>query len=170
MTQQSVQDYTFALKPENALRHDDDVLVIDQNLKDVDFALAKCCNPIFGDPIFGFVTVNGGIKVHRENCPNAPELRKRFGYRVVRAKWSGKGNAQYSAAIRIVGNDDLGILNNITNVISKEEQLTIRNINVDSRDGLFCGNIVVRLDAIYRLDVLLKKIRTIKGVRSAERL
>lgn len=170
LTQQSVQDYTFALKPENALRHDDDVLVIDQNLKDVDFALAKCCNPIFGDPIFGFVTVNGGIKVHRENCPNAPELRKRFGYRVVRAKWSGKGNAQYSAAIRIVGNDDLGILNNITNVISKEEQLTIRNINVDSRDGLFCGNIVVRLDAISRLDVLLKKIRTIKGVRSAERL
>ena len=105
------------------LKNNEDVLVIDQNLKGIDFSLSKCCNPIYGDPIFGFVTVNGGIKIHREDCPNAPELRKRFGYRIVKAKWSGKGGANYSITLRIIGYDDIGIVNNITNILLKRRKL-----------------------------------------------
>ncbi|MBR1934020.1 MAG: bifunctional (p)ppGpp synthetase/guanosine-3',5'-bis(diphosphate) 3'-pyrophosphohydrolase, partial [Prevotella sp.] len=98
----------------------DDVLIIDKNLKGVDYQLAHCCNPIYGDDVFGFVTVSGGIKIHRCDCPNAPEMRRRFGYRIVKAKWSGKGSSQYAITLRVIGNDDLGIVNNLTSIISKE--------------------------------------------------
>ena len=148
----------------------DDELVIGQNLKGVDFSLAKCCNPIYGDPIFGFVTVSGGIKVHCQNCPNAPELRKRFGYRIVKARWSGKGQSKYQISLRIVGNDDIGIVNNITNIISKEEKIVMRSINIDSHDGLFSGNLDVLIDNTLKLEALLKKLRTVRGVKSVERL
>lgn len=148
----------------------DDELVIDQNLKGVDYSLAQCCHPIFGDPIFGFVTVSGGIKIHCQNCPNAPELRKRFGYRIVKARWSGKGQSQYSITLRIVGNDDLGILNNITSIISKEEKIVMKSINIDSHDGLFSGNLNVLIDDTTKLEALLKKLRTVKGVKSIVRL
>ena len=148
----------------------DDVLVIDRNLKGLDYQLAKCCSPIYGDDVFGFVTVNGGIKIHRCDCPNAPELRRRFGYRIVKAKWSGKGSSQYSISLRVIGNDDIGIVNNLTSIISKEEKLVLRSINIDSHDGLFSGNIVVMLEDTSRLEALLKKLRTVKGVKQVERI
>lgn len=164
----------FSLGGQNAegsgFRSSDDELVIGQNLKGVDFSLAKCCNPIYGDPIFGFVTVSGGIKVHCQNCPNAPEMRKRFGYRIVKARWSGKGQSKYQISLRIVGNDDIGIVNNITNIISKEEKIVMRSINIDSHDGLFSGNLDVLIDDTLKLEALLKKLRTIRGVKSVERL
>lgn len=148
----------------------DDELVIDENLKGVDYSLAQCCHPIFGDPIFGFVTVSGGIKIHCQNCPNAPELRKRFGYRIVKARWSGKGQSQYNITLRIVGNDDLGIVNNITSIISKEEKIVMKSINIDSHDGLFSGNLNVLVEDTSKLESLLKKLRTVKGVKSIARL
>lgn len=164
----------FSLGGQNAegsgFRSSDDELVIGQNLKGVDFSLAKCCNPIYGDPIFGFVTVSGGIKVHCQNCPNAPEMRKRFGYRIVKARWSGKGHSKYQISLRIVGNDDIGIVNNITNIISKEEKIVMRSINIDSHDGLFSGNLDVLIDDTLKLEALLKKLRTVRGVKSVERL
>ena len=148
----------------------DDVLIIDRNLKGVDYQLARCCNPIYGDSVFGFVTVNGGIKIHRMDCPNAPELRRRFGYRVVKAKWSGKGASQYSISLRVIGVDDIGIVNNLTSVISKEEKLILRSINIDSHDGLFRGTLVVMLDDIARLETLIKRLKTVKGVKQIERI
>ena len=148
----------------------DDELVIGQNLKGVDYSLAQCCHPIFGDPIFGFVTVTGGIKIHCKNCPNAPELRKRFGYRIVKARWSGKGLSQYNITLRIVGNDDIGIVNNITSIISKEEKIVMKSINIDSHDGLFSGNLNVLVDDTSKLEALLKKLRVVKGVKSIVRL
>lgn len=164
----------FSLGGQNAegsgFHASDDELVIGQNLKGVDFSLAKCCNPIYGDPIFGFVTVSGGIKVHCQNCPNAPEMRKRFGYRIVKARWSGKGQSKYQISLRIVGNDDIGIVNNITNIISKEEKIVMRSINIDSHDGLFSGNLDVLIDDTLKLEALLKKLRTVRGVKSVERL
>ena len=137
----------------------DDVLVIDRNLKGIDYQLARCCQPIYGDPVFGFVTINGGIKIHREDCPNAPELKKRFGYRVVRAKWSGKGSSQYAITLRVIGNDDIGIVNNLTSIISKDEKLILRSINIDSHDGLFSGNLTIMIDDNTRLEALIKKLR-----------
>lgn len=148
----------------------DDVLVIDRNLKGVDYQLAKCCQPIYGDDVFGFVTVSGGIKIHRCDCPNAPELRKRFGYRVVKAKWSGKGSSQYSVTLRVVGTDDIGIVNNMTSIISKDEKLTLRSISIDSNDGLFRGNLVVSVADTARMEALIKKLKTVKGVKSVERI
>ena len=148
----------------------DDTLVIDRNLKGLDYQLARCCHPIYGDPIFGFVTINGGIKIHRQDCPNAPELRRRYGYRVVKAKWSGKGASQYSITLRVIGNDDIGIVNNLTSIISKDERLILRSINIDSHDGLFSGNLVVMLEDTSRLEQLIKKLRTVKGVKQVERI
>ena len=148
----------------------DDVLVIDRNLKGLDYQLAHCCRPIYGDEVFGFVTVSGGIRIHREDCPNAPELRKRFGYRIVKARWSGKGSSQYSITLRVVGNDDLGIVNNLTSIISKDERLVLRSISIDSNDGLFSGNLVVMLDDTSRLETLIRKLRNVKGVKAVERI
>ena len=148
----------------------DDVLVIDKDLKGLDYQLARCCQPIYGDSVFGFVTINGGIKIHRTDCPNAPELRKRFGYRIVKAKWSGKGTSQYTITLRVIGNDDIGIVNNLTSIISKEEKLVLRSINIDSNDGLFSGNITIMIDDNTRLEALIKKLRTVKGVKQVNRI
>lgn len=167
----SAEEFSLDAQQDNVRNTEsDDELVIDQNLKGVDYSLAQCCHPIYGDPIFGFVTVTGGIKIHCQNCPNAPELRKRFGYRIVKARWSGKGASQYSITLRIVGNDDLGILNNITSIISKEEKITMRSINIDSHDGLFSGNLSVLIEDTSRLEALLKKLRTVRGVKQVMRL
>ena len=148
----------------------DDVLIIDRHLKGIDYQLARCCSPIYGDPVFGFVTISGGIKIHRTDCPNAPELRRRYGYRIVKAKWSGKGASQYSITLRVIGNDDIGIVNNLTSIISKDEKLVLRSINIDSHDGLFSGNLEVMIDDTSRLEALIRKLRTVKGVKQVERI
>lgn len=148
----------------------DDVLVIDKNVKGIDYQLARCCNPIYGDDVFGFVTVNGGIKIHRKDCKNAPEMRRRFGYRIVRAQWSGKGVYQYSISLRVIGNDDIGIVSNITSIISKDEKILTRSINIDSHDGLFKGVVTVNVDDTKRLERLIKKLKTVKGIKSVERI
>ena len=148
----------------------DDVLVIGQDLKGLDFHLAHCCNPIYGDPVFGFVTTGGGIKIHRMDCPNAAEMRRRFGYRIVKARWSGKGSSQYQITLRIVGNDDLGIVNNLTSIISKDEKLVLRSINIDSTDGLFRGTMTIMINDNTRLETLIKKLRTVRGVKQVERI
>lgn len=167
---QSAGDFNYTGNEKPDERTYDDVLVIDKNLKGIEYSLAKCCSPIYGDDVFGFVTVNGGIKIHRTDCPNAPELMRRFGYRIVRARWSGKGNSKYSITLRVIGNDDIGIVSNITNIISKEERIVMRSINIDSHDGLFSGNLVVMLDDTSRLANLVKKLRTVKGVKAVSRL
>ena len=153
-----------------AVHPSDDVLVIDRNLKGIEYQLARCCQPIYGDKVFGFVTAGGGIKIHRDDCPNAPELKKRFGYRIVKAKWSGKGASQYAITLRIIGTDDIGIVNNLTNIISRDEKLILRSINIDSHDGLFSGNMEVMIDDNTRLEGLLKKLRQVKGVKQVSRI
>ena len=160
----------FVLDETSQHQQNDDVLVIDRNLKGIDYQLAHCCNPIYGDDVFGFVTVSGGIKIHRTDCPNAPEMRKRFGYRIVKARWSGKGSAQYAITLRVIGVDDIGIVTNLTSIISKEEKLVLRSINIDSHDGLFRGNLEIMIDDNTRLEALIKKLRTVKGVKQIERI
>jgi (p)ppGpp synthetase, RelA/SpoT family len=147
----------------------DDELVIDQNLRGVEYKLAKCCNPIYGDEIFGFISTQGGIKIHRTTCANAPQMISRFGYRIVKAKWTGKSDSQYSITLHVLGNDDIGIVTNITSVISKEKNIILRSISIDSHDGLFSGNITISIGDTGQLEALIKKIRTIKGVKKVER-
>lgn len=146
-----------------------DVLTIDQNLKGIDYQLARCCQPIYGDPVFGFLTNGGGIKIHRDDCPNAPQLRERFGYRIIAARWAGKGGTNYPITLRIVGKDDMGIVNNITSIITKEERVMMRGISIDSNDGLFAGTLTVLLDDTSRLNTLIKKLQTVHGVSSVVR-
>ena len=161
---------TPATPDETATGGKEDVLVIDQNLKGLDYKLARCCNPIYGDDVFGFVSVTGGIKIHRTDCPNAPEMRQRFGYRIVRARWAGKAEGtQYPITLRVVGHDDIGIVTNITSIINKEDGITLRSISIDSNDGLFWGNLTVMLGDTARLEALIKKLRTVKGVKQVTR-
>lgn len=166
----SAAEFEYENPTEEMMRQSDDVLVIDENLKGIDFELAHCCHPIYGDPIFGFVTVSKGIKVHRSDCPNAKELQRRFGYRIVKAKWSGKGTSKYAITLRIIGNDDIGIVSNITNIISKEDKLVMRGINISSKDGLFSGNITVMIDDASRTEALIKKLSAVKGVKQVMRI
>ena len=148
-----------------------DALVIDKNLKNIDYTLAKCCNPIFGDDIFGFVTVNGGIKIHKSDCPNAPAMISKFGYRIVKATWAGtSAKGEYTARLRIIGKDDIGIVTNITSIINKETGIILRSISVDSNEGLFEGNITVVVNNTAQIETLCKKLTKIKGVKQVYRI
>ena len=166
----SAEHFAYESPNEELAHSDDDVLTIDQNLKCIDYQLAPCCHPIYGDRIFGFVTAGGGIKIHRTDCPNAAEMRRRFGYRIVKARWSGKGQSKYAITLRVIGNDDFGVVSNLTNVISKDEKIVMRSINIDSHDGLFSGNLVVQLEDTTRLQSLIKKLKAVKGVRDVSRI
>ena len=146
-----------------------DVLVIDKNLTGIEYKLAKCCNPIYGDDVFGFVSTQG-IKIHRLDCPNAQEMFSRFGYRIIRAKWSGKGDNGYVVTLRVIGRDDITIVTNITSVIGKESNVTLRSLNIDSVDGIFQGNFAVLVRDTNSLNLLVKKIKAVKGVKTVDRL
>jgi len=146
-----------------------DILMIDKNLTGIDYKLAKCCNPIYGDPVFAFVSTQG-VRIHRMTCPNAAEIRSRFGYRIIPAEWSGKGASGYTVTLRITGNDDIGIVTNITSVISKETHVSLRAINIDSVDGLFQGTFSIIISDTSALTLLMKKLKGVKGVKNIIRL
>jgi len=163
----SVENY-HTQTPVNETTNKEDVLVIDRDLTGIEYSLAKCCNPIYGDEIFGFVS-SKGIKIHRLNCPNAPEMFNRFGYRIVKSRWAGKTGSNYPVTLKIIGNDDIGIVTNITSVISKENGMMLRSIQVDSSDGLFQGTLTVMLSDTAAMNSLIKKIQMIKGVKQVNR-
>lgn len=167
--QRTAEGYVHTVAvPENLPQ--EDVLVIDQNLKGVEYKLSRCCNPIYGDDVFGFVSTQGSIKIHRNDCPNASQLKMRFGYRVVKARWSGKQGAQYTTVIKVVGNDDIGIVTNISSIINKERKVSMRTIAIDSNDGLFQGHITLAVDDLTALNAIIRKLRTVKGVKHIERV
>ncbi|HQG67992.1 MAG TPA: TGS domain-containing protein, partial [Paludibacteraceae bacterium] len=156
--------------PAEELSSKEDVLIIGQNLKNVDYTLAKCCQPIYGDDIFGFVSVGGGIKIHRTTCPNAPQLISKYGYRIIKAQWAGRsGGTQYPITLYIVGKDDIGIVTNITSLISKEKNILLRSISVDSNAGVFQGNLTIMVNDANDLDSIIKKIKQVKGVLNISR-
>ena len=150
--------------------NNDDYLVIDNNLKDVNYKLAVCCNPIFGDEIFGFVTILEGIKIHRTTCPNAKQLVERYPYRIIKAKWriTGKRNS-FQATIRISGSDRIGIVTDISRIISKEVGIQMRSIAINSEDKAFDGTLRVFVNDLEHLDFLMQKLKNIKGVHSVSR-
>ena len=169
-TEQRSADGYVATIQDDRVQSGSDVLVLDNNLKGVEYSLAKCCNPIYGDEVFGFVTVNRGIKVHRTDCPNAALLKDRMSYRVLRARWAGKGSKQYPVTLHVVGHDDIGIVNNITSIINKEKNVMLRGISIQSsEDGLFSGTLTVMIDDQNQLTQLIKKISTVKGVKHVAR-
>ncbi len=169
----SAQDFdiekTFT-DTERKATQDSDVLVIDNGLTGLEFKMAGCCNPIYGDDVTGFVSINGGIRIHRSTCPNLQRMKERYPYRIVRARWSGKSGSQYSITMNVVGQDDIGIISNISSIINKEPDTLLRSINIDSNGGLFQGRLTVLVSDLSSLDRLAKKLRQIKGVREVERI
>ena len=169
----SAQDFdiekTF-VETEKKATQDSDVLVIGDNLTGIDFKMAGCCHPIYGDDVTGFVSINGGIRIHRSSCPNLMRMRERYPYRIVRARWSGKSGSQYSITLNVVGQDDIGIVSNISSIINKEPDTLLRSISIDSNGGLFQGHLTVLVSDLSSLDRLVKKLKQIKGVREVERI
>ncbi len=148
-----------------------DFLLIDERLSNVDYRFAKCCNPIKGDDIFGFVTVGSGITIHRMNCPNAHEMISRFGYRVVKARWTGtEKESFFTVALRVTGVDDIGIVSSISDVISKDLQVNMRSISIDSNDGMFDGTITLMVKNTQHLEAMIRKLKKVKGVISVRRV
>lgn len=146
-----------------------DILLIGEDLQKIDYTLAVCCNPIPGDDVFGFVTVNEGIKIHRTNCPNAAQLMANYGYRVVKAKWNRQQELTFLTGLHIVGIDDVGLINNITKVISNDFKVNMRSITVDTNDGIFDGSIKVFVNDKEHLDQLIENLLEVKGVTGVTR-
>ena len=169
----SAQDFdiekTF-VETEKKAAQESDVLVIDNGLTGLDFKMAGCCHPIYGDDVTGFVSINGGIRIHRSGCPNLLRMKERYPYRIVKARWSGKSGSQYSITLNVVGQDDIGIVSNISSIINKEPDTLLRSISIDSNGGLFQGRLTVLVSDLSSLDRLVKKLKQIKGVREVERI
>ncbi len=148
----------------------DDYLIIDNNLKNLNFQLARCCNPVFGDSIFGFVTINEGIKIHRNSCPNAPQMKERFPYRVINAKWKETTSpGAFLTTLHVSGTDEVGIVSEISHIIAKDTGARLRSINIDSNKGKFEGILKISVYNLDHLEFLIHKMRKVKGVVSVTR-
>lgn len=144
-------------------------LLIGDDMQKLDYKLAPCCNPIPGDDVFGFVTVSDGIKIHRTNCPNAAKLLSSFGYRIVRARWTNQQEIAFLTGIRLTGIDDVGVINNITKVISNDFKVNIRSLSVEGNDGIFEGTIMVYVNDTSHLAGLIKRLKQINGILTVNR-
>ncbi len=156
--------------PKKSGSADSDMLLIGDDMDKIDYKLAKCCNPIPGDDVFGFVTINEGIKIHRTTCPNAIELMSHYGYRIVKAKWTSQKELAFLAGIRLIGTDRVGILNDITKVVSTELKVNIRSITVDTNDGMFDGKIMIFVHDTKHLDKLILKLSKIPDIINVIRI
>lgn len=148
---------------------DSDILLIGEDLQKIDYKLSNCCNPIPGDDVFGFVTVSDGIKIHRTNCPNATKLMSSFGYRIVKAKWTSQKQLAFLTGLKITGIDEVGLINNLTQVISNDFKVNMRSITVDTDEGIFSGTIMIYVNDTQHLDHLIKKIKEVKGITDVTR-
>ncbi|MEZ0485341.1 RelA/SpoT family protein [Fibrella aquatica] len=155
---------TRELKKIHGERTDSDTLLIGEDLDKIDYTLSKCCNPIAGDDVFGFVTVMDGIKIHRVSCPNAVELMSNHGNRIIKAKWTSQKELAFLAGLRITGTDRMGLVNDVTRVISNELNINMRSVTIDSKDGIFEGNIKLYVNDTSHLDTLMRKLERVDGV------
>ena len=147
----------------------EDILVIGNNVRGINYKLSRCCNPIYGDAIVGFIASDGAIKVHRRDCGNVKHLLAKYPYRIIKSQWSGRVGKQFAASLKVVGNDDIGIVSNITSLINKEGDTTLRNVLINSNGGIFEGYLVIGINSLESLDLLIKKIKNLKGVRDVQR-
>ena len=156
---------------EQPTTHRSDALVIDEKINNIEYKLAKCCNPIKGDDIFGFVTISSGITIHRSDCPNAARLKENYPYRVMEARWRSNADGAFRATIAIVANDVAGVGNQITEVVTRELKLNIRTLNLSARgDGTMRGTISVEVPSTSIVDLLIHSIQRIRGVQRAYRV
>lgn len=148
---------------------DEDVLLIDKNVDNVDYKFARCCNPVYGDDILGFVSIGEGIKVHRKQCKNAVELVRRYPYRIVKTQWTNDGATSYQTVLNLTGKGEGNIITKITELISKDPHATLRAISINSAEGIFDGNITVLIDNTEHLSQLISRLKHIEGVIKVNR-
>ena len=164
----SAEDFTYQESESEASQiNTSEVLILDRGLTGVAYSLAQCCRPLYGDEVFGLVTTRG-IKVHRMNCPNAPDMFAHSPHKIICAKWNGESGSSQVASIEVVGRDELSIATNITSLIRKESGVKLRSYSIQSKDGLFHGSFVLYVERREALTVLIKKIRSASGVKHAE--
>ncbi|MEQ8423546.1 MAG: RelA/SpoT family protein, partial [Cyclobacteriaceae bacterium] len=147
----------------------DDILLIGEDMDVVEYKLAKCCTPIPGDEVFGFVTVNEGIKIHRTNCPNATELLASHGNRVIKAKWTSQHEVAFLTGLKIIGTDRVGLINDVSKIISEELKVNMSSISFSTDSGIFTGEIMLYVNDTRHLDLLIKKLEKVEGVVTASR-
>ena len=152
------------------IRGSSDMLVIGENLDKIDYKLSPCCSPIPGDDVFGFITINDGIKIHRINCPNAIQLMSNYAYRIVKAKWTNQHQIAFLAGVRMTGIDEVGVVNKISKVISSELKVNMRSISIESNDGIFEGTIMLFVHDTHHLDKLIQKLKEIHGILTVSRI
>ncbi len=146
-----------------------DLIVFGKDEETLQYSMAKCCNPIPGDKVFGFITINEGIKIHKEDCPNAVDMRAKYGYRIMKAKWIDSTQREFKVNINVSGIDNVGIVNNVTLVISNTMNVNIQRINIDSEDGYFEGHIRVSVKNNSQLNEMIDNLKKIDGVMKVER-
>ncbi|GAB3163953.1 RelA/SpoT family protein [Telluribacter humicola] len=161
--------FTKILKNIHGDQADSDTLLIGEDMDKIDYKLAACCNPIAGDDVFGFVTINEGIKIHRTTCPNAVELMSKHGNRVIKAKWKSQKEEAFLAGLRITGTDRMGLVNDVTRIISNELHINMRGITIDTKDGVFEGDIRLYVQDTKHLDMLINKLDRVDGVFKVQR-
>ena len=166
----TAEEFVLQQPTEREERVDDDILTIGNDVKGVNYKLARCCNPIYGDRIEGFIASDGAIKIHRTDCKNLRHLKGRYPYRIIRTRWTGKAGNQFIATLKVLGRDDIGIVSSITSVINKTDNCLLRSISIQAEGGLFEGMLSVNISNINLLDDLIKKILNIKGVKQVDRL
>ncbi|WP_370089822.1 bifunctional (p)ppGpp synthetase/guanosine-3',5'-bis(diphosphate) 3'-pyrophosphohydrolase [Ekhidna sp.] len=148
---------------------DSDLLLLGEDLDIIDYKFAKCCNPIAGDDVFGFVTVSEGIKIHRTTCPNAAELLSNYGYRIIKAKWASSRKHSFEATLSIIGTDRLGLVSDVSNIISEELKVNMRSLSINTEGGIFEGIIRLYVEDTSHLDMLVKKLEKVTGVVKVSR-
>jgi GTP diphosphokinase / guanosine-3',5'-bis(diphosphate) 3'-diphosphatase len=147
----------------------DDILLVGEDMDVVDYKLAKCCTPIPGDDVFGFVTVNEGIKIHRTNCPNAPELLSHHGNRVVKAKWTSQHEVAFLTGLKIKGTDRVGLINDVSKIISEELKVNMSSMSIHTDSGIFDGEIMLYVNDTRHLEQLIGKLEKVEGVVKVSR-
>ena len=166
---EAAENFVLQSKSEDDDRGGDDILVVGNNVKGINYKLSRCCNPIYGDPIVGFIASDGAIKVHRRDCGNVKHLLAKYPYRIIRSQWSGKMGKQFAVTLKVVGNDDIGIVSNISSLINKEGDTMLRNVSINSNGSVFEGYLVIGISSLDNLDSLIKKIKNLKGVKDVQR-
>lgn len=166
-----VPEQKESIDKEKEISYQGDYLIIDDKIENLDYKLAKCCSPIPGDSVFGFVTVSEGIKIHRTNCPNARQLVDKYNYRILKAQWTKNASKQsFQATIKVSGVDEMGMVSKITDVISKDLKVRMRSISIDSNDGMFDGKLKLFVDSAKHLDGLISKLKKEKGILKVIRI
>jgi GTP diphosphokinase / guanosine-3',5'-bis(diphosphate) 3'-diphosphatase len=169
-TEAEPQGTEVAAKTEQAQPAKGETLLIGDAFQKLEYKLAPCCSPIPGDEVFGFITIGEGIKIHRTNCPNAQELMSKYAYRVIKARWSTKETVQFEVGLKFSGIDDVGIVQNITNIISTDMNVNMRAISFEANDGIFQGKVVVLVYDTMHLNNLIDKLRAVDGLLNVERI